>query len=204
MISLYLEQQSWLHRLPTSAKLIALALSSVALLTVASPWIMLAALLGTILIYLSLAPQGWRHLSAARPLIPFLLAILVIHYLTDTLVEGCVSLGRLLTLFLVANLVTLTTRMSDMINTLQPCFKPLQLFGIQPRSLALAIALMIRFAPVLAKVLESLDEAWRARGGGKQKWRLLVPLIIQGITLSEHVADALAARGGSAGLNKRI
>lgn len=203
MISLYLNQNSWLHSLPTGSKLLALAGCSIALLNVEHIELMALAIIVSVLLYISLGQGGWRHLEMAKPLIPFLAFILLIHAFADTLQEGMISTSRLLVMFLIANLVTLTTRMSDMMNTLQPFFKPLQWVGLHPRSLALAVALMIRFAPVLVNVLNNLDEAWRSRGGGKQKWKLLIPLIVQGITLSDHVAEALTARGGSSGVKAK-
>lgn len=200
MISLYLPGSSWLHRLSAGQKLLILALTSVAIVPINQLGIMLAVLLGVVGLYRVLGPTGWRELGCVRPLLPFLLAILLMHAWLDSWVVGTVVILRLLALFWLANLMTLTTRMSAMMQALQPCFYPLTKVGISSRALALAVALMIRFAPVLASMLTQLDEAWRARGGGAGKWRLLIPLMIQALRLSDQVGDALTARGGSSGL----
>jgi biotin transport system permease protein len=203
MISLYLEHSSWLHRWPTGFKLCLLAASSMLILPVTQLEWMIVFTLAAALLYITLGNRGWRHLEMVRPLLPFLAVIMLFHLWAGSFYEGGVSVLRLVTMFLLANLITLTTRMSDMMTALQPIFRPLQCVGISSRALALAVALMVRFAPVLVLVMNNLDEAWRARGGRKQKWRLIVPLIIQAIRLSDHVAEALTARGGSSGISVR-
>lgn len=200
MVSMYLFQQSWLHRWSAGFKLILLAGCSLLLLPVNSIEIMLLSQVFVGLLYCSLGNRGWRHLSLVIPLLPFLFAIIALHWWVGTLYEGSVAILRLILMFLLASLVTLTTRMSDMMAALEPCFRPLQYIGISPRSLALAVALMIRFAPVLVGVINSLDEAWRSRGGGRAKWKLMVPLLVQAIKISDQVGDALTARGGSEGI----
>ncbi|SFF82152.1 energy-coupling factor transporter transmembrane component T family protein [Neptunomonas qingdaonensis] len=203
MISLYLSHSSWLHRWPAGIKLGLLAGCSMMILPVVRLDLMIALLLATGLLYTTLGDRGWRHLEMLRPLLPFLAVIMLFHLWAASLYEGSVSVLRLVIMFLLANLITLTTRMSDMMAALQPVFRPFQWLGLSARSLALAVALMVRFAPVLVMVMNNLDEAWRARGGRKHKWRLIVPLIIQAIRLSDHVAEALTARGGSSGITVR-
>ncbi len=203
MITLYLARSSWLHHLPAGFKLCLLAASSMLIVPVTQLELMLVFTLATALIYVTLGDRGWQHLNMVKPLLPFLAVIMLFHFWAGSSYEGGVSVLRLVTMFLLANLITLTTRMTDMMAALQPVFWPLQWIGISPRSLALAVALMVRFAPVLVLVMNNLDEAWKARGGKKQKWRLIVPLIIQAIRLSDHVAEALTARGGSSKISVR-
>lgn len=196
MISLYLARQSWLHRWPAGAKLGGLALISIALYFVSHPLLMALPLVGVLTIYASLGTQALRQLVLLRPLLFLFAAMFLVQWWTVGLSAGLVLVLRMATLVLLANLVTLTTRMDAMMTAVTPILRPLQWVGVDPKRIAFAVALLIRFIPVLMATLHSLREAWRARGGGRQVWRLAIPMTIQAIRLSDHVAEALAARGG--------
>ena len=74
--------------------------------------------------------------------------------------------------------------------------------GFSPRKPALGVALVLRFAPYMLVVFGQLREAWQARTGTRNSWRLLAPFAIQSLSMSDHVAEALKARGGSEGLSR--
>ena len=96
-----------------------------------------------------------------------------------------------------ANLVTMTTRMADMIAVIEVLARPFA-FALPPRRLALAIALVIRFIPVLAERMGHLRDAYLARSAGKQAgWRILGPAALAALDDADHVAQALRARGGA-------
>lgn len=196
MISLYLAQRRWLHRVPAGLKLVALAVFSVALFPVTELLLMGSALALTLALYASTGKESLKQLRLLKPLLPLFLFIFLLQWWSIGWVEGLLLVLRMGTLILLANLVTLTTRMDDMMAALRPLFWPLQLLGVKPERIAFAVALLIRFVPVLMAVLHSLLDAWRARGGGKHVWKLAVPLTIQAIRMSDHVAEAIAARGG--------
>ena len=196
MISLYLSRQSWLHRWPAGVKLGSLALISIALYFVGNPLFMALSLAGVLGIYATLGAQALRQLTLLRPLLFLFAAMFLVQWWTVGLSAGLVLVLRMATLVLLANLVTLTTRMDAMMTAVTPILRPLHWVGVDPKRIAFAVALLIRFIPVLMATLHNLREAWRARGGGRQVWRLAIPMTIQAIRLSDHVAEALAARGG--------
>jgi len=133
-----------------------------------------------------------------RPLWMFIAMVLVWHLATDALVDGLNILAKLLAAVALANLVTMTTRLDDMIAAIQPLFVPFRPLGLNPKTLALSIALVIRFVPVLAQKGGQLAEAWRARSAKRPGWRLIVPLALIALDDAEHIAEALRARGGAA------
>lgn len=196
MISLYLAQRRWLHRIPAGIKLLALAAFSVVLFPVTELWLMGLALGLTLALYASIGREAVKQLRLLKPLLPLFLLIFLLQWWSIGWVDGLLLVLRMGTLILLANLVTLTTRMDDMMVALRPFFWPLQLIGVKPERIAFAVALLIRFVPVLMAVVHSLLDAWHARGGGKHVWKLAVPLTIQAIRMSDHVAEAIAARGG--------
>jgi biotin transport system permease protein len=196
MISLYLAQKSWLHRLPAGVKLLSLAAISLLLYPVEQPAILLGVLTITLLAYASLDKAALQQLLALKALLPLFSLIFLLQWWSVGFAAAAVLVMRMLTLILLANLITLTTRMDDMMDAVMPLFAPLRLLGVDTRRIAFAVTLLIRFIPVLMAVVSHLLDAWKARGGGRKLWRLAIPLTIQSIRLSDNVAEALAARGG--------
>ncbi|KGK41117.1 hypothetical protein LH51_17170 [Nitrincola sp. A-D6] len=204
MISLYLAQKSWLHRLPAGVKLLSLAAISLLLYPVEQPLVLLLVLMATLLAYVSQGRAALHQLLALKVLLPLFALIFLLQWWSIGFAAAAVLIMRMLTLILLANLITLTTRMDDMMDAVMPLFAPLRLLGVDTRRIAFAVTLLIRFIPVLMAVVSHLMDAWKARGGGRKLWRLAIPLTIQSIRLSDNVAEALAARGGisPAGLAK--
>ena len=62
--------------------------------------------------------------------------------------------------------------------------------------MSLALALVIRFIPVMLTRTEAISLAFRARSPRRPGWRLLMPVSLAALDDAEHVADALRARGG--------
>jgi biotin transport system permease protein len=67
---------------------------------------------------------------------------------------------------------------------------------VQTRSVELAIALVVRFTPILAQKGQTLALAWKARAARRLGWRVITPFAVLAIDDAEHVAEALRARGG--------
>ncbi|ADZ69030.1 energy-coupling factor transporter transmembrane component T family protein [Polymorphum gilvum] len=200
MISLYLARRSWAHRLPPRLKLVGLAAAGMALLPASDPLVLAALLAGVLGLYGALGRDGLAQVAAVRPLALVLAVILALHWIGGSLTDGVVAVLRLLVMVLLANFVSVTTRMDDMLDAVAPLFAPMRLIGLSPRKPALAVTLVLRFVPVLLAVFAGLREAYQARTGGRTSWRLVAPFALQALALSDHVAEALTARGGADGL----
>lgn len=198
MLALTAPVQTPLHRLPAGAKLAALLVFTAALFQVHSLPVLAAALAAIAALHLPggrlFAAHGLRLL---RPLWPFVLILALWHLWTDDLAGGAAILLRLVTAVAAANLVTMTTRLSDMIAVIERLAVPLARIGLPPRTLALAIALTIRFLPVLSDRIARIAEAWRARSPGRPGWRILTPATLATLDDADQVAEALRARGGA-------
>lgn len=191
-----MQRRSWLHEVPAGLKLLGLLLISVGLY---SPWQYPVLALVSVLVvcgHAGLGDGGWRRLAVIGPLLPMFILVFALQWWSQDLAAATSMLLRMLLLIWLANLLTLTTRMDAMMDALRPVLAPLRWVGVEPARIAFAVALLLRFVPVLMAVLAALMEAWRARGGGRQRWRLAVPLLVNAIRLSDHVSEALAARGG--------
>lgn len=197
MLTLTSPVETRLHRLPAGAKLAALALATVAITPVAGVAPALGVTAAVAGLYLA---QGWRFaghgVRMLRPLWPFLLILALWHGWADEIARGAVIALKLVAVVALANLVTMTTRLDAMIAVLERLARPFARLGLSPRVLAVSIALVIRFTPVLLARAERLAEAWRARSPRRPNWRLVTPLALGALDDAEQVAEALRARGG--------
>ncbi len=203
MISLYLARHTWLHDLPAAWKLLFLALVSLLATPLDSLPLMAGLLVAVLGLYVSLGREALAQMGLLRPMLPLLAILVGLHAWMGSLAEGIVMCLRLLAMVLLANAVTMTTRMDDMMDAVEPLLRPLSLLGVSPRAVALAVAMMLRFVPLLFALWEALGESYRARTGRRGGWRLLAPFCIQTLRLSHHAAEALAARGGAPKGNRR-
>jgi biotin transport system permease protein len=132
-----------------------------------------------------------------RPLWPFVLIVALWHLFTGDISGGAVVILRMATAVAAANFVTMTTRLSDMLVVIESLLSPLWHVGLKPRPLALALALVIRFIPVMLTRIEAITLAFRARSPRRAGWRILMPATLAALDDAERVADALRARGGA-------
>jgi biotin transport system permease protein len=185
------------HRVPAGVKLAALCLFTLMLAALHAPWGLGVALAVVVALHL---PGGWVLLRAAArmlwPLWPFVVMVGAWHLWIGAPAAGLAVVLRLVAAVAAANLVTMTTRLSDMIVVVERLARPLERLGLSPRRLALAIALVVRFVPVLSERAAQLAEAWRARSARRAGWPLIVPVTLAALDDAEHVAEALRARGG--------
>ena len=197
MISLTSPVETWAHGWPAGAKLGALCIATMGLFALDSAAGQGAAF--AVILALYAAPGAvffCSGIARLRMLWPFLAVIFVWHLVTATPAQGAVIALRLVTAVGLANLVTMTTRLSDMIGVVRWLAAPLRRIGIETRALELGIALVIRFTPMLAAKGAALSRAWRARSPRRPGWRIVLPFTLIAIDDAEHVADALKARGG--------
>jgi biotin transport system permease protein len=193
---LYISQQSWLHRVPAGVKLLILAMVATGLTGFAQLNVVALALALIIMAYGSLGSSALPSLQSMRPLLWLLLGLFLIQYWSLGLAAAALITLRMFSLILLAQLVTLTTRLDDLLQAITPVLQPLKRLGVAPGRVAFAVALVIRFIPVLLAQYSALRQSWRARGGRRRPWVLLSPLLIQSLQLTEQVALAIAARGG--------
>ncbi len=198
MLTLTSPVRIWAHGLPAGAKLAALALATMGLFALKTPLPLAVCAVGTAALY---ATGGARFASAGLrliwPLWPFVLIVGLWHLWTADITGGVVILLRMLTAVALANLVTMTTRLSDMIAVFQTLARPLWPLGLSPRRLAIALALVIRFIPVMLERLTQITQSWAARSPRRPRWRVLVPATLAALDDADRAAEALRARGGA-------
>lgn len=197
MLTLTSPVETWAHPLPAWTKLLALAAATTGLFVVTSPLVLAGAGGAAVLLYL-LAGKGFFRsgLRQLRPLWPFVLIVGLWHLWTGEVAQGVAILLRMVTAVALANFVTMTTRLSDMLAVFERLARPLAPI-LPPRRLALAFALVIRFIPVMLERMALLRQSWAARSPRPPRWRVLVPATLAALDDADRVAEALRARGGA-------
>ena len=191
MLTLTSTHKTWANPLPAGPKLAGLCGATVVLFAITSaPALLVAAAVIAALPLSCGADFARQSLRALRPLWPFILIVAIWH---DPNWQTIIL--RMLCAVALANFVTMTTRLSDMIKVIDVLGRPLSPI-LPPQRLALAIALVIRFLPVLFYHADQITQAWRARSPRRPRWRIFVPLTLAALDDSDRVAEAIRARGG--------
>lgn len=116
---------------------------------------------------------------------------------------------RVLFLFTVTTLLTLTTSIVNLTDGLESLLKPLRLIGIPSQELVMTLVIALRFVLILAEEMEKIIKAQMARGVAFdrgnfiQKTRKLfpvfLPLFIGAFKRAEELITAMEARSYTGG-----
>ncbi|WP_225754227.1 energy-coupling factor transporter transmembrane protein EcfT [Actinotalea sp. Marseille-Q4924] len=194
-LGLYHAGDTVLHRASPAAKAAGLAVLGLAVVALAGPVSAVALLL------LALAAAALGRLPVAptaRALLPVLVtaAVVAAYQLWQRGPATAVEVGLdLVSLVLAATVVTATTRADRMLDALTRALRPLRRLGVRPDLVALALGLMIRTVPELARSAAEVRDAARARGLDREPRALLVPAALRAVGRARVTGDALAARG---------
>lgn len=196
MNSLYVDTDTWMHRLSPRTKLLALAILGIALfLTRALLPLALAMMVGAVL-YARLG-MPWRPaLARLRPVFLTIVIVAIFNLAFHSPNEAMVTLFRLTALMLFAATVTATTGIADFIDEVTALVRPLERLGLlKAADVGLAIGLVIRFVPDIIGRYAAIREAHAARGLKVRPLTLLAPLIILTLRDADNIAAAIDARG---------
>jgi biotin transport system permease protein len=194
-LALYIHRSSPLHRLAPSVKVAVLIAAGIAVFLVGNPlWLMPVLLIVAGLYALARIPLA----VVARQLRPFALLIgliFIFHGLFTTWTLGFLVVLRFAVLVLLGMLVSFTTRVSDMIETIERGLAPLGLLGVDPAKVSLALSLALRFIPLLYEQVRDIREAQRVRGLERSFSAIAVPLLVRTLRMASDLTDAIEARG---------
>lgn len=195
MIGLYRPGASWLHRLPAGAKLLTLAAGLSALVAVRS---VTAVVVGAAVVAgLHALARVPARVAAAQlwPLRWVVVALVPFQWWAGGWRAAVVVVGTMLVAVGAASVVTLTTRVTEMLDVLTAVLGPLRRVGVEPGRVGLLLALTVRTVPVLAATFTEAGDARRARGLERSPRALLVPLAVRTLRHADRLGEALAARG---------
>lgn len=203
MLSLYISSPTWLHRVPASVKLTVLAATSVVLLPANDAHFLGVTCLAFTAGFVSLGPAGRRRLGGVAKTAGFLALLIGIFQFAFSYSElgpveagrvALVSALRLLSLILLADLVSITTPTVAMLSVIRRFLSPLEKMGLSVQGLAVGVGLVIRMAGLLRERLTLVSQAIGARAGRRASIKAVAPLIRQLDPLNRQLAEALLSR----------
>lgn len=195
MTGTYHPGSSLLHRCPAGLKLVLLLVFSTALVVVRSPAAVVVAagvVAGCLLLARIPARLAWQQV---RPLRWFVVVLVPFQWWSAGGRAAVVVVGTLVVTVLTASVVTLTTRLSAMLDVIEQALQPLRRLGFDPARASLVLALTIRAVPVLLSSAGQVHDARRARGLERSPRALVVPLVLRTLRHADQLGEALVARG---------
>jgi len=204
MLSVYIAETTWLHRLPASAKLAALALASIALVWATSLEVNLFVFFAAATGFLSMGPGGRRRLRGLlRGLGPLLVVLSAAQFCAlvwagagpmSALRAAATTMTQLLGLIALADLVSVTTPLASMLDVFKFLLRPLAVLGMPTKRVALAVGLMIRMTSLLAQDWRRCAEAFAVRGRRRVGPLMFQVIIRRQMSRSNQIQDALHSR----------
>lgn len=195
MIHLHRPGDSILHRAPASLKLATLVVASLVLsLAPQSVWSIGGALLLVCALYALARFPAEVLVAEIRRISGIALVLGVLLWLFASPAVAWISTGRVVALVLLAALLTLTTRMTDLLGVLRRMTAPVRRIGVDPDAVAMTLSLAVTMIPVVQGFADQVRDAQRARDA-RLGVRWVVPLLVRALRHADDVGDALAARG---------
>ena len=196
----YAHKDSIIHKLDPRIKILAVVLlSATAFLletyykfTIFSLFVFLLVMLAKINF-----PSLFRNL---RPFF-FVFAFILFMYLffsRNQLDQGIRTIWKFVLLIIIASVLTFTTTITSMITAIEKLSYPLKLIKASPRTIALLIALTIRFVPALFLYADRIKDARLARLGSLKSPKhiklLFLPLLDRIFKSASTLSDAMVSR----------
>lgn len=106
--------------------------------------------------------------------------------------------GRLVLLYLMTSLFTLTTSPIRLTDALESVLAPLRMIGVRTAELSMMVSIALRFIPTLVDTTDKIMKAQLSRGARfdegnlLSRTRALVPVLVPLFIQAFHAADALA------------
>lgn len=201
MLTLYRPGTGILHRLPAGPKLVGIAALVLAVsLLPSTVWAAGAALALVVVVFaaagLGDGMRGLRVLGAHA----WALRWVVVLMLAGQIVflgplPAVANTGRVVAALLLAGLLALTTRVTDLLNAVEHGLGPLAMLRLDPARIALLLTITLSTLPVMASIAHDVREAQRARGARAGLRRFAVPYLVMALKHADELGDALAARG---------
>ncbi len=194
-VAVYRAGSSALHRSPAWLKLLALAALELPLAGARSPYVLAVVATLTALGYLCAGFGPRVLLGQLWPLRWVVVLLVPFQWWLVGPARALVLVGTLLVAVAAAALLSLTTRLDDLLDLFTAALRPFARLGVDPDRVALLLALTVRSVSVLQGLARDAADARRARGLEHSPRALLVPLVVRTVRHALTTGDALVARG---------
>ncbi len=154
-----------------------------------------------ILVLIAAAVLVWSRVGVRRGLglgwgsVAVLAVIAGAHVLLGTASNGAFVVLNIVLALYATRILTLTTPVPDLLDGLAAAARPLRWVGVNPDTVALAVAVMLRSVPYLIGTFDEVRQAARARGLSRNPLAQVSPVVVRAVGYAQTTGEALAARG---------
>ncbi|MFI5040147.1 MAG: energy-coupling factor transporter transmembrane component T family protein [Solirubrobacterales bacterium] len=196
MLTLYRPGSGWLHRASAGPKAAGLLMIVLAVSFLPSLYWAAGVAAGVAAAGFLVSGLGWRELGRQTLAVRWVIVITLAGQLLFLTTEAAVAnTSRVVSAILLASLLVLTTRVSDLLDAFERGLRPFARIGIDPARIALVLAVAVNTIPVLARIATGVREAQRARGARVSLRGFVVPFLVVSLKHADDLGDALTARG---------
>jgi biotin transport system permease protein len=194
-IGLYQPGSSVLHRMPAGAKLTIMLVAMVGVFLLHSWWALAIAAAVLAGLYAVARIPLRSTMAQLWPMRYLLLIVGTLQVFLAGWLPAVMVCGTLLVTVAIAALVTLTTRVSAMLDAVTALLRPLRRLGVDPDRVGLVLAMTIRCVPLMVTIVRAVSEARTARGLGFSVPAMAVPVVLRTLRSADALGEALIARG---------
>lgn len=201
MLTLYRPGTGPLHRMPAGPKLLLVLAAVLAVSLLPSTWPAAAIAAAVPVLAYALAGLhdgmlGMRELARQVLAVRWVIVITLAGQLLFLGPEPAVAnTARVASAVVLATLLVLTTRVTDLLDAVEHGLRPLVLLRIDPARVALLLTVTLSTVPVLASLAREVRDAQRARGARAGLRAFAVPFLVVSFKHADELGDALTARG---------
>lgn len=201
MLSLYRPGDALLHRMPAGPKLLLILAAVLAVSVLPSQWWAAAAAAAAVVLAYAVAGLhdgllGMRELARQTVALRWLIVVTLGAQLVFLGPEPAVAnTARVTAAVLLAGLLVLTTRVTELLDAVERGLRPLERLGLDSGRAAVLLTVTLTTVPVIARLAGEVREAQRARGARPGLRHFAVPFLILSLKHADQLGEALAARG---------
>ncbi len=195
LIGAYQPGTSFLHRMPAGAKLLAMAAVSVVAVAFRSATTSVVLLVAVAALLVVARVRLVLLLRTLRGLLVMMALITAYQVWQQGWQHAVAVVGALVGLILLATVLTVTTSVDEMLDTVTRAVGPFRRLGVDPELVALAFSLMIRGIPTTIELATETRQAAMARGLERNARALVTPMVLRTVAHARATGEALHARG---------
>ena len=195
-LGFYVDADTFIHRLPAWVKFVVL-IAFIISTTIFAKTIPVA--VGCAAVALAVYPLAriparvaWNQLY---PPLYLLVALAALQWWQQDLETAVTTFFSIYAAIVAAVLLTLTTKVSEMMESFEKALAPLGKLGLPVENISLAMSLTIRLLPLMLGTVQEVMDARKARGAGTSLLAFGTPVVIRSIRRARAMGEALQARG---------
>ncbi|WP_257202182.1 energy-coupling factor transporter transmembrane component T family protein [Corynebacterium cystitidis] len=195
-MGVYVSGDTVLHRLPAWSKMLVLIVFVIFTTIFANTVSQACYALAIVALGYLVARIPWRTAAGQTlPVLPLLLFLGAFQVWQHSWSHGIALVISLFACVAAASLLTLTTTIAELMESLERALRPLDKFGLPVDTISLSLSLTIRLIPLMLDTVNEVMQARQARGASMSLPAFGAPIMIRSIRRARALGEALMARG---------